>query len=171
MRYHRSAGFSLIELLIYISIIAVFSSMLASMFIVLGRSRGQLEARAEVNQALRFVSEKINQDIRAATSVTTPASAGTSSSTLVLVVGGSTITYRATSGILERQVDALSPEPMTADVVSVSSIRFTRTENINTVLNKTRTGVQVELTIAYQTAGLDWVYNASKKTTTLIRDE
>jgi prepilin-type N-terminal cleavage/methylation domain-containing protein len=171
MRYHRSAGFSLIELLIYISIIAVFSSMLASMFIVLGRSRGQLEARAEVNQALRFVSEKINQDIRAATSVITPASAGTSSSTLVLVVEGSTITYRVTLGVLERQVDALSPEPMTADTVSVSSVRFTRTENTNTVLNKTRTGVQVDLTIAYQTAGLDWAYDASKKTTTLIRDE
>lgn len=171
MIYHRASGFSLIELLIYIAIIAVFSSVLASVFIALGRSRGQLEARAEVNQALRFANEKMTQDIRAATTVTTPASAGASSSTLTLVVGGSTVTYRTNAGALERQIDALPAEPVTSALVSVSLLRFTRTENTNVVLGKTRVGIQTEITIAYQTAGQDWAYDASKKTTTLMRDE
>jgi len=170
MKNHISQGFSLIELLLYIALIAVFSSLLASLFIVLGKSRAQLEARSEVHQALAFASEKMAQDIRSATSVTTPSSPGVEADTLVLTVDGSVITYQVTAGVLERQVDALAAEPMTARTMTVSSLSFIRTQNMNALLQKNQVGIQLALTVAYQTAGVDWSYHASKQTTVLMRN-
>lgn len=166
------AGFSLLELLIYIAILSLITLVIGNAFVSFNRSRGQVEARSEVNTALRFAIEKMAQDIHAASSATTPATAGATSSTLVLSVSGTTVSYCVVNSQLLRDTSggcSGSGEAMTSTTVTVATPTFTRIENTNTVLSKTFVSIEINLTASYNTSNPDWQYTESKKTTVALR--
>lgn len=166
-------GFSLLELLIYISIIAVITLVISSVFIFFNRGRGQVEARNAVNTNLNFAITKISQDLKSASAVATPAIAGNSSSDLTMTVGGIAVTYCVADGQLRRKAgggacDAAS-ETVTADTVVVGAPVFTRLENTNSVLPKTIVSIEVSMNMTYNSSSTDWQYSETKKTTTSLR--
>jgi type II secretory pathway pseudopilin PulG len=79
---NREKGFSLLELLIYMALLAMILPVIAVIFLSVNSGRVRNEVRSAVNSNLRFAVEKIADDLRAATSVTTPASGGASSTAL-----------------------------------------------------------------------------------------
>lgn len=162
-------GFSLLELLIYIAILASVLLVISQTFIYLNRGRGQAEARSEVNSNLRFAVEKIASDIRASSSITTPANASSTSSTLVMTVSGQTITYDVSAGQLRRQAGASTPEPITTTNVTIATPTFLRLENTNTVLSRTAVSIEVDISASYNSSSPDSQYSERKKTTASLR--
>lgn len=165
-------GFSLLELLIYVAILSVVTLSVAGIFVYINKGRGQTESKAEVNSNLRFAIEKISQDLRYATSVTTPANPSSTSTSLILNSGGSTITYCIAIGFLRRQVGGAcdqNSESITSDSVIMSDALFTRLENINNIFNKTIVSIRINITAAYNSSSPDYEYSETKNTTVSLR--
>lgn len=168
-------GFTLLELLIYTALLAAMAVVVVNVFLGLTRARGGITARTEVNSNLRFALEKINQDISASSSITTPSAlGGAGTSTLVVNVGGTegTVTYCVTSGVLRRQpsggaCDSNSPR-VTSDKVNVTVLNFIRFENTTNIsafaTQITAVSIQTSITIAYASTSPNLNYSTSQTT-------
>jgi type II secretory pathway pseudopilin PulG len=160
IKKRATGGFSLLELLIYVVLIAGLTMIIASTVVILNRSRGATEARAEVNTNLRFAIEKIAQDMQTATAVTTPSSTTTpTANTLVVTVSGSPVTYDVAGGVLRR-----NGEQITASTTLFTTPTFTRRENKNYTLNRSMVTIKVNLSASYNDTRPDWQYSATKET-------
>lgn len=173
-RANRLAGFTLLEFLIYSVILVIFSAAVVNVFIAIGKGQTQMDVRSEVNSNLRFAIERISQDLRAATVLSTPSLTGpaNSTSTLVMTVSGTTITYCVAANQLRRlsgagTCDAAS-EAITSNKVIVDIPTFTRLENTNTVLTKTFISVQIALTVNSTDLVGERKFSANKKTTVTL---
>jgi prepilin-type N-terminal cleavage/methylation domain-containing protein len=167
--YSSKQGFSMLELLIYIAILSGLMVIISDMFIELSRGRGQAEAKSEVNSSIRFAAERIRQDLKGASVLTTP-SLGTASSTLVATVAGVVIRYDVATGTLRRQEGVgATPVAVSGSNVFVSAPTFTRLENYNTTLLATTTSLQVAMTFQYNSSSTDWKYSDSLRTAVTLR--
>ena len=169
-------GFTLLELLIYISLVSIISVVLGKVFLVINTGRANISSKTAVDSNLRFATEKIVQDLRSASAITLPSSAGATSTSLVVTVSGETITYDVTSlGRLRRAVNSSTPDYITDDTVVVNTttapLIFTRLENNNPVFLPAKTGVAVQfsLNIRYRNISPESNYSQTKKTTVLMR--
>ncbi len=165
----KSKGFSLLELLIYIALLLVVLTVIVPTFISFSQGRGRTISRSEVDSVLRFATEKISQDIKSASFITTPASAAATSSVLAMTVSGSSVTYDLIDNKLRRQAGVAQPEIISSDSVAVSNLVFTRIENINTVLAKKSVSIEIDVTASYNSTSPEWQYSANKKTTVSLR--
>lgn len=163
-----SRGFSLLELLIYIAILAGLMVVVSDAFISLSKGRGQSEARSEVHATSRFVAEKIRQDVKGASVVSVPVF-GSASSTLNVTVGGTVIIYDVFGGQLQRKEGVASPVAVSGPSVVVSSVTFVRLENYNPALSATTTAIQVAMTVSYNASSTDWAYSEKLRTTISLR--
>lgn len=168
-------GASLLELLIYIAILSGLMVIIVNMFVMISKGRGQSEARSEVNSAIRFAAERIRQDVKGASAVTTPI-LGTASPTLQMnVEGGLTVIYDTLVGQLRRsEGNGLSTTTalVTGTSVFVDTSTFTRLENNNTtpgIITATTTAIQVAMTFRYNASSTDWVYVNRLQTTMSLR--
>ncbi|MEK7103029.1 MAG: prepilin-type N-terminal cleavage/methylation domain-containing protein [Patescibacteria group bacterium] len=163
-----SRGFTLIELLVYIGVLAVIMLVLTNTVIALNRGWGRVVAQSEVNANMRVALDKIGKDIKSASAVVTPASAGASASSLSLTIGSDTVTYCITSGQLRREptgsCTASSPV-VTASSITMTSATFVRLENTNTTLSKTIYSIQMTLNAQYAGTSPDRQYSSTKQTT------
>lgn len=164
-----SKGFTLLELLIYVVILAIVTTVIASLFISLNRGRGQVESRSEVNSNLQFAIEKIARDLKYASSVTVPGAPNSSSAALIMTVNGSTVTYDVLGGELRRQLNSETPQIITSDKVTVATPAFTRLENTNQVLGKTIVSIEIDINMTYNSQSPDYQYSERKKTTVALR--
>ena len=164
----KNQGFSLLELLLYIAILSVISVVLATAFISLNKGRAQAEARIEVNSNIRFVVERITQDINDASSVTLPI-LGSPSSSLSLIVGGQSVVYSVSSGVLQRTFGTNPSESITSSSVIADPPTFTMIQNFNSVLVATTTNIQTILNIKYNSASPDWNYSTNIKSSASLR--
>lgn len=164
----RNSGFSLLELLLYIAVLSIVMTMLVGVFFSINRSRGRVEAQSEVNSSLRFAVERIGQDIKSSSQISTPVAAGNTSNNLVINNDGPTIEYCINANMLRRQesgtCDGNSPT-ITSDKVKIESLSFSRIENSNANFNKKIVSLEVNISASYNSMSPDWQYSASKKTT------
>jgi prepilin-type N-terminal cleavage/methylation domain-containing protein len=159
-----NAGFSLLELLIYVAILSILMVVISNTFISLSRGNGQSQAKGEVNSAIRFATELLRQDLKNASVVTTPSS-GNSSNTLVLTRNNETIIYDVSGGVLRRKESISSPVNITNSNILVGAPSFTRIENTNSVFNTTNVSIKINMTFNYSGTSPDWAYSASLETT------
>ena len=163
------SGFTLLELLIYVAIVAAVMLMISSTFFSLSKGQNQNQARSEVNSNVRFAIEKISQDLFSASGVSTPGSAGATSTSLVMTISGVTTTYCIANSAIFRQTGGAacgaSSEPITASTVTATGMLFTRLENTNSVLNKTIVSIQADVTASYNSTAPELQYSQEKKTT------
>jgi type II secretory pathway pseudopilin PulG len=179
---NSSLGFTLLELIIYITILALLSLAIAGVFTSVIRGQSLAEVQIDVNSNLRFAIERMSQDIRAASAVATPATpGGTAANTLVMTVSGTTITYCVAGNQLRRLSGAgtcdTNTDAITTDTVSVStptcptSCIFTRLENLTGApLNVTVISIKIDLTIS-NTIGSssEKQFSSNKKTTVSLK--
>lgn len=160
-------GMSLLELLLYIAILSGLMVIISDAFISLSKGRGQAEARSEVNSTIRFVAERIKQDIKNASAVSTPV-LGTSANTLTLTVAGVPVVYDVLGGAMRRTENGVTGTT-TGNSVLVDAPTFTRLENYNVAQNATTTSIQVQMTLHYNASSTDWTYSDSLRTTISLR--
>ena len=159
----NNKGFSLLELLIYISILSILVVSISSTFVSLSKGRGQANAKSEVNNSIRFATELIRQDLRNASSVSVPL-AGTPNKSLVLVRGVDTITYDISGGYLTRNGVNVTNANILVDATKNASA-FTRVENPNTYFGTTNISVLVNIIFDYNSTSPDWKYSTNLRTT------
>jgi Tfp pilus assembly protein PilV len=166
-------GFSLLELLIYIAVIVVIMTVLTSILIAINRSSSNSNAQSEVGANLRFAAEKISSDIRAATAVGTPATAGASGATLSMTVSGGTVIYCVVSGQLYREATTgtcnATSVAITSPSVTVAAPTFLRLENTNTILSKTIISIQLTLAVSNSSSSPEGQFSLTKRVTTSLR--
>lgn len=163
----NNKGFSLLELLIYVAILAVLVVIIANTFISLSRGSGQSQARSEVDSSIRFATELIKQDLKNATAITTPTSGGSSASltlTRVIATVPTTIVYDVVSGVLRRKEGAAAAVNVTGSNITVGAPTFTRIENTNTVFSTTDVSIRVSMAFSYNSTSPSWSYSTTLQT-------
>jgi len=162
---HRA--FSLLELVLYVGILSGLMVTSSNMFISLSKGNGQTQARSEVNAAIRFATERIKQDIKNSSSISTP-ELNVSSPSLSMTINNVTVVYDVSSGVLRRKEGTADPAPITPPNISVDSPIFTRIENTNTIFNLTTTTIQINMMFRYNSANPDWTYSSQLQTTVTV---
>ena len=150
-----SKGFSLVEMIIYISILSIVTAVLvATSASLLGTFSG-LKAYEEIAHSSTVALERISREIRRAESVDVPASTLSSNpGALVLDTTDlsdipTTVTISVVGGRIMLQESAIgTPSPLTTVGVTISNITFTHTIGTNTE------GVLIELTAEKDVQGI-----------------
>ena len=162
-KIEKNRGFSLLELLIYVTILSILVVIISNVVITLSKGRGQSQAKSEVNSSIRFATELLKQDIKNASAITTP-SLGTPTSTMTLTRAGVTIVYDVSAGVLRRKLGAATPDNLTTSDISVSAPTFTRIENTNAFFSATDVSIKINMTFSYNSTSPDWSYSDSLQT-------
>ena len=90
-------GFTIVELLIYMSLMGIFLLVLLDIFTMTLNSKLASESTSTLNQDSRYILAKLSYDINNADSVTIPV-LGSTGSSLQLIKDGLTYTYASSSG-------------------------------------------------------------------------
>ena len=168
----KNKGFTLLEVILYVAVVSIVALAVTSIASSVNSGQGRTMAESAVNSTLRFVTNRVDQDIRSASSVTTPSSAGSSSATLVLVVGTDTVTYSISNNQLVRQLNSEQQVALTGNNIKVTSINFTLNKNTNTFLSSgvsTITSVTMSVSAAYNSNSSDLQYSSTKTITEILQ--
>lgn len=147
---NRRAGFTLIELIIYMAIFGVSAVFLVSILTSVTRTQVRQASGNEVNQQLSFVSNTIQRLVRNASQIANEA--GVASTTLVLRMASSTVdpTYiyvDASSTAIYLQEASSTPVRLTDDKVTVGNFSVVKQEPSGGLAV-----VHVDLTLEYRTS-------------------
>ena len=126
-------GFTLIEIIIYFTILSAILLIVTDLFLRIseGSLEGTSKSRVEVEG--EYVLKRLNFDIRRAQEVVDPPDPGGSSPSLWLRIGGIDYKYTLAGSVVNLQVAAGSPTPITGNSVKASSLNFTHIANPNGV--------------------------------------
>jgi Tfp pilus assembly protein PilW len=113
-------GFTLLEVLIYSAILAMFFLVTTQIFITIKNTNAHSLALVGLQKNLRQVSAEMTQTIRQATAVTSPLP-GETSETLSLNEGA--IVYGLSDGVLQKSEGGETWD-LTTDEVTVSNLSF-----------------------------------------------
>ena len=166
MKYRntKKLGFTLLELIIYVSVLSIITVVVADSFLTLNKGRSGVEAKSELNSNFRFAVEKMKRDVAMADDLVSPNTTAASTTLLNLTIASSSVKYTLNNNRVTRQVDALPFEYITSDTVKINSLYFNRLENINPVLNKKRISVELNISGIYNSTSPDWQYAHDEKT-------
>ncbi len=124
----KKSGFTIVELILYMGLFSIFITVLTSIFISILDVQTKSESTSSVQQDSRFLFSRMIYDIHRASTINTPASAGQTSQSLTLVIGGSTYTYALTGEALTLTVDGVT-ESLSGYATQVSGFSVTRIGN------------------------------------------
>lgn len=93
-------GVTIVELLIYMGMFSILILMLTQVFASTLELRRESEAYSAVSQDLRYILSRFDYDIKRASSISTPATLGSQSSTLTLVIDSANHVYSLSNGNL-----------------------------------------------------------------------
>lgn len=162
----NNKGFSLLELLIYMAILAGFLMVITNIFFMVTGNSAREEARSEVQQNLRFATLQIVNDVRLAKNIIAPVSG--ESNVLDLDMGSSTTRFNVTGGALVKTINLGLPGE-TASNITVDNVSVGVAES---PLIFTRIGdtIQINLTISYNDNGRpNYKFSAKSQTTASLR--
>lgn len=146
----RKNGVTLLELLIYVAILSIGIMAALNLFFIVTRIRAQSGAELIVNENGRVALAKVKNAILDASLAATPGTCPLNR--LDLDIGGSTTTFRVTSGILEIVEGASPAAAITADSV----IATTSADCLFTLINNpapAKATIQVKLRVKYDAPG------------------
>ena len=124
---HQS-GFTLIEAMVVMALLAMFLTMLTSLFVRAVDVQTKSEAYAATVGDGRFIMARLDYDIARASAVTVPASLGGSGSSLAITVNGSSYTYALSGGNLQL-TDNVGTANLNSSGTRVSGLNFQRLGN------------------------------------------
>lgn len=159
LRMKRQYGFTLLELLLYISLLGILLGSLGAFTSVLYQSRIKNEVVAEVDGQGIAVMQRITQTIRNAEGINSPATGSSASSTSINVIDSAKdpTLFTLVSGAVTMKEGTDVALPLTSTKVTVSGLTFT---------NLSRSGtdgtLRVQFTINYNNTVGRQEYNYSK---------
>jgi prepilin-type N-terminal cleavage/methylation domain-containing protein len=127
-QFSMQEGFTLIELAVYIGILAILLSILSSVFGSIVDVQLQSKVNSGVDQDGRYIQAKLTHDMESSSTTIIPANPGNESSSLQITINSVDYTYSLDSNNNLQVVDDSTGE---ADVLnsydtSVSGLTFTR---------------------------------------------
>jgi type II secretory pathway pseudopilin PulG len=100
-------GFTIVELLIYMGLMAIFITVLLGIFTAALKTKLATQSTSNISQDSRYILSKLSYDINNADSVTSPILGATNDS-LQIVTSGSVSTYAINGGNLVKTADGVS---------------------------------------------------------------
>jgi len=168
LRRTNTAGYTLIELLLYVSIAGMLLVALSTFFGLSIEARVKTQTITEVEQQGSLAIDYIQQTLRNATSITSPA-AGVAASSLTVVVPTVSLSptiFNLSGTTLQVKEGTATAVALTNSKVSVSNLAFT---------NVTRSGTHGALRISFtldrvnSTGRNEYSYSKTFTTTVSIR--
>ncbi len=126
----QGAGFTLVELLLYMGLLTVFITGLTTLFVASLETQLEGQAVSIVSQEGQYLLQRLEYDVYRADAITSPAP-GNSSSSLALSIGGQTYTYQPSGDTLELSIGGVA-EPMHREDLSIQNLVFTRVSDGST---------------------------------------
>ena len=102
----QRAGFTLVELLLYMGLLTVFLTGLTTLFVASLETQLEGQAVSIVAQEGQYLLQRLEYDVYRADAITSPAP-GNSGSSLVLSIGGQTYTYQPSGETLELAINVV----------------------------------------------------------------
>lgn len=121
-------GVTLIEMLLVTGMLSIFLLVLSTIFTATIDTQSQSQGYSATVANGRFIMARLNYDIARASLVSTPASLGGTSPSLVMTVGGSSYTY-ALSGNNLQLTDTSGTSNLNDYNATVSAVSFQRLGN------------------------------------------
>jgi hypothetical protein len=121
-----SKGFSLVEMLIYMGLLTALVGVLSMVFATIVDVQLRSEASSSIDQDGRYIISKLLYDMKSANSITTPSSAGSSGSTLQMLVNNITYTYSLDGSGNLQLVNNYGTSVLNGYDTSVSGLSFQR---------------------------------------------
>ncbi len=126
----RQAGATLVELLLVMGLLSSLLVVVATVFTSSVDQQQLSRNYSSVTSNGRFIMARLNYDIGRASAVTTPASLGSSSASLVMTISSTTYTYSLSGNDLQLN-DSTSTANLNDNTVKVSSLSFQRLGNVS----------------------------------------
>ena len=111
----NQGGFTLVEMLLVVLLLALTMGLTSDMLISLLRSNTKTQVMNEIEQQANFVSLKIEKELRDSVDVKIPGGGMSGDSVELTLRSGSTVTYRLQGGVLQRSTTAGSFVPITSN--------------------------------------------------------
>lgn len=121
-------GFTIAELAVYMGIFAVLAIVLTEIFVSTIGVQLESEANSSVQQDNRYLLSRLRYDISRATSVSIPASLGTSGSTLQLLISGVNYSYSLSGNNLQLNAGG-TIDQLNNWNTKITNLNFTRLGN------------------------------------------
>ncbi|MDP2631983.1 MAG: type II secretion system protein [Candidatus Uhrbacteria bacterium] len=170
-RLSNKKGFTLVETVLYIAILAVFLVSAVQFSLSIIASAQKVRTLHEVEQNARFAIERIRKEIRTADNINIGSSTfGSSPGVLSLVDDDPTndpTTFDVSAGTLRITQGAGSATALTSSTVNVSNLVFTDLS----VSGRTR-NIKIELTVEWaNTSSTEYSTSVSRTTSVVVREE
>jgi type II secretory pathway pseudopilin PulG len=124
----EQSGFSLIETLLYIAIVAfALGGLLTAVYAVLNGGE-EVRAKAVAAQEIVFLSRKIDNALSESNAIVLPAAGNAGDTLIIQTTGVDTIAFSLSAGVAYISRNGASPIPLTDSTVTISSLSF---ENIS----------------------------------------
>lgn len=118
-------GFTLVELLIYMGLLAIMVLIFTEIFTLILENQLESKNTSSVSTDGRFIYSRFIYDVNRAESIIYPAMFGSSSATLTLLIGGQEYTYSTLSGNLVI-TNASESAALNSYDTSISTLFFTK---------------------------------------------
>ncbi len=125
---HKKA-FTLIELILFFGLFSIILGVLTNLFSVIVDTQTEVETTSAVENDSKFITTRIMYDIQRADSISMPASVGSQTATLSLIIDGETYNYAVDNGNLELTINA-NTDSLNSNLTQLSNISFQRFGNI-----------------------------------------
>lgn len=145
-KFKRQAGFTLVETISYISIVGTILLALMAFFGVMLEARNKTQAIAEVNQQGQQILLKLEQTLRNATLINSPASA-TTANTLSINQTNSALNptvINLSGNNLQYKEGAASAINLNSNRINVSNLTFT-----NAGYASTKGAIRIQFTLSH----------------------
>lgn len=119
----RFKGFTLVELLIYMGLISALLLVMTELFGAIFDVKIETEATSAVQEDGGFIVRRLIYDVSRSTAITTPASYGGNSASLVLTIGGVANTYVLSNGVLQ-VTNGAGTDRLSSSETTISGLNF-----------------------------------------------
>lgn len=121
----KSKGFSLLEMVVYITILSALAILVVGSMLQLARSWNSVSLSQDINASANVALERTVRTVRDASSVDTGASTlDTNPGVLALSIDGDNTVFSVENGAVVLTVDGDNQGPLTSADVSVTSLVF-----------------------------------------------
>jgi len=145
IQYIDQRGLSLIELLVYITVISMMLLLTSQFTIAMIKGQRRASEVQRVHQSVRHITTLLNYDFRQAQSVDTVGSVFDDDNGVLVIADpfGTTIRYQLTNNVLERQYGPDPVQAITTNEIDVEIFNIKHMEVATSSLNLIRYSLQM----------------------------
>ena len=148
--YKKSgAGFTLIEIIIYMALLSIFLLTLTDIFTSILDVQLESDATSAVEQDGRYILARMAYDIPRATDISTPPQIGQTRSNLIMTIAGVTTYEYAENGGNLQLINDLGTNNLNSSESTLSNLSFQRIAN--SAVPGTKDTIKIQFTITSKT--------------------